>query len=85
MKIGYQRVDSFDPAVFIDILRRSGLDARRPVDDIDRIGRMLAHADLIIVAQDEDSGVLVGVARSLTDHSYCCYLSDLAVDRAYQG
>jgi len=24
------------------------------------------------------------VARSVTDFEYCCYLSDLAVDRAYQ-
>ena len=27
---------------------------------------------------------MVGVARALTDYSYCCYLSDLAVDQAYQ-
>jgi predicted N-acetyltransferase YhbS len=26
----------------------------------------------------------VGVARSVTDFSYCCYLSDLAVVLAYQ-
>ena len=25
-----------------------------------------------------------GVARALTDFSWCCYLSDLAVDKAYQ-
>ncbi|KKO65383.1 Acetyltransferase (GNAT) family protein [Janthinobacterium sp. KBS0711] len=30
-------------------------------------------------------GELVGLARSLTDHAYCCYLSDLAVDKQYQG
>lgn len=28
---------------------------------------------------------LVGVSRSLTDYVFCCYLSDLAVDKAYQG
>jgi predicted N-acetyltransferase YhbS len=28
--------------------------------------------------------VLVGVARSLTDFSFCCYLCDLAVDQTYQ-
>jgi ribosomal protein S18 acetylase RimI-like enzyme len=26
----------------------------------------------------------VGISRALTDFSYCCYLSDLAVDLAYQ-
>lgn len=28
---------------------------------------------------------LVGVSRSLTDYAYCCYLSDLAVDKTVQG
>ena len=28
---------------------------------------------------------LVGLSRSLTDYAYCCYLSDLAVDKKYQG
>jgi ribosomal protein S18 acetylase RimI-like enzyme len=27
---------------------------------------------------------LVGIARSVTDFYYCCYLSDLAVDRDFQ-
>jgi predicted N-acetyltransferase YhbS len=26
----------------------------------------------------------VGVSRAVTDYAYCCYLSDLAVDAAYQ-
>ncbi|MFV0296633.1 MAG: GNAT family N-acetyltransferase [Hyphomicrobiaceae bacterium] len=25
------------------------------------------------------------MARSITDYAYCCYLSDLAVDKSYQG
>ncbi len=28
---------------------------------------------------------MIGVARAITDFSYCTYLSDLAVDKAYQG
>jgi hypothetical protein len=31
-----------------------------------------------------DGAKLVGVARSITDFEYCCYLSDLAVDEKYQ-
>lgn len=68
---------------FIDVLRRSGLAERRPVDDRPRIETMLRNADLIVTATIE--GRLVGVARSMTDFVYCCYLSDLAVDRAVQG
>ena len=45
---------------------------------------MLRHANLVLTARDKD-GALVGLARSLTDFSYCCYLSDLAVDKAWQG
>ncbi len=85
MAIEYHLATTLDPAAFIDVLKRSGLAERRPVDDHDRIRRMLENADLIVIAQDVATGVLVGVARSITDFAYCCYLSDLAVDRAYQG
>src|SRR5579875_472992 len=64
----------------IDVYVSSGI--RRPVDDPERIGNMYRHANLIITARHE--GRLVGVARSLTDFCYCCYLSDLAVCKAYQ-
>jgi GNAT superfamily N-acetyltransferase len=70
-------------ADFIDVLRRSGLAERRPVDDPARIDAMLRHANLIVTARAD--GLLVGVARSVTDFSFCCYLSDLAVDKAWQG
>ncbi len=63
-----------------DLFERSGI--TRPTKDLERIGRMIEHADLLITAWDGE--YLVGVARSLTDFSFCCYLSDLAVDAAYQ-
>ena len=43
---------------------------------------MLKNADIIVVAIDNEK--IVGVARSVTDYNYCCYLSDLAVDQKYQ-
>jgi len=70
-------------AEFVDVLERSSLAERRPVADLKRIGTMLENADIIVTARA--GGVLVGVARSVTDFSYCCYLSDLAVDREWQG
>ena len=54
----------------------------RPTDDLHRIKTMFDNANLIVSAWDGDK--LVGICRSLTDFSYCCYLSDLAVDIAYQ-
>ena len=47
-----------------------------------RVTAMLYHADLLVTAWDGER--LVGVARSVTDFAYCCYLSDLAVDEQYQ-
>lgn len=67
---------------FVDVLRRSTLAERRPVDDPERIAGMLRHADVIVTARA--AGALVGIARGLSDRHYCCYLSDLAVDRAFQ-
>jgi predicted N-acetyltransferase YhbS len=43
---------------------------------------MLRGANLIITARYNSK--IVGVARSLTDFTYCTYLSDLAVDQKYQ-
>jgi ribosomal protein S18 acetylase RimI-like enzyme len=68
---------------FIDCLRRSTLDQRRPVDQLETIEKMLRHAQVIVTARDP-AGLLVGVARAITDFAYCTYLSDLAVDEAYQ-
>jgi GNAT superfamily N-acetyltransferase len=64
-----------------ELFRSSGI--KRPVDQLERIQRMIDHADLTITAWDGSK--LVGIARAITDYSYCCYLSDLAVDRAYQN
>jgi len=67
---------------FIDVLKRSTLDQRRPVNDPERIKKMLQNGNVLITAWDGDK--LVGVSRALTDFSFCCYLSDLAVDEEYQ-
>lgn len=68
---------------FVDVLRRSTLAERRPVNEELVISGMLRHADLIVTARTRD-GLLVGVARSITDFSYSTYLADLAVDEAFQ-
>ncbi len=67
---------------FIDVLVRSTLSQRRPVEEPERIAGMLAHADVIISARGE--GKLIGVSRAITDYHFSTYLSDLAVDEAFQ-
>jgi ribosomal protein S18 acetylase RimI-like enzyme len=71
-------------AEFVDVLVRSTLSERRPVDDAAAIAGMLARADVLATARTPD-GRLVGVSRAITDFHYCAYLSDLAVDVAFQG
>jgi ribosomal protein S18 acetylase RimI-like enzyme len=66
---------------FIDILKRSTLDARRPVDQPERIQQMLDHGNVLVTAWNGD--LLVGISRAVTDFSFCCYLSDLAVDKNF--
>lgn len=82
MNITYRLAPDLTEDEFIDVLERSTLAERRPVDDEACIKGMLEHADIIVVATDGDK--IVGVARSVTDFNYCCYLSDLAVDVKYQ-
>jgi GNAT superfamily N-acetyltransferase len=80
--ITYRRESNLSTAEFLGVLHRSGLAARRPVDDLERIAAMLANANLVITARD--GATLAGVSRCVTDFAYCCYCSDLAVDAAYQ-
>ena len=79
--IVYAQDRAITPQQLADVFTRSGI--VRPVDDLPRLEKMLQHGNLLVTAWD---GVrLVGVARALSDFSFCCYLSDLAVDLAYQN
>lgn len=81
-QIDYRNEVTLDPIQFRDLLIDSTLGERRPVGDPERLRMMLQHANLIVTARAE--GLLVGVARSLTDFAYCTYLSDLAVRKSFQ-
>lgn len=83
MTIAYAREDDLGRDEFVAVLEASGLAERRPVGEPGRIDAMLAYANVIVTARD--GGRLVGIARGLSDFSYCFYLSDLAVDQAFQG
>jgi len=80
MSIEYRLNAAVTAKEVADVFVRSGIN--RPTDDIERIQQMLDHANLTITAWDGKT--LIGIARSLTDFCYCCYLSDLAVDQEYQ-
>ncbi len=80
--ITYRLGNNLDLDAVIELYRASTLGARRPVEDRSRMAAMLAHANLVVSAWD--GPLLAGLARSLSDFSYCTYLSDLAVRLSHQ-
>lgn len=81
MNLEYKINDNCMVSEVEEVFIRSGI--RRPVGDSDRIRRMIDNADEIITVREGSK--LVGFLRAITDYSYCCYISDIAVDTEYQG
>jgi ribosomal protein S18 acetylase RimI-like enzyme len=80
--IQYRINQPISAAEFIDVLKRSTLAERRPIGDLECMQAMLDHGNLLVTAHAAER--LVGFSRSVTDFQFCCYLSDLAVDTAFQ-
>ena len=78
----YKSGKDLDLDAVIDLYRASTLGERRPVDDRDRMARMIAEANLILTAWGGD--LLVGISRSFSDFSFVTYLADLAVRKSHQ-
>ncbi len=82
MSIEYKVNATITSDQFIELLRESTLGERRPIDDRDCMEGMVKNSNLMVTAWND--GKLIGIARSMTDFHYACYLSDLAVHREYQ-
>ncbi|MDH5393571.1 MAG: GNAT family N-acetyltransferase [Gammaproteobacteria bacterium] len=82
MEVQYKINTPITTEQFIDLLQSSTLGERRPVDDFGCIKGMLSNSNLVVSAWQENE--LIGIARSLTDFHYACYLSDLAVSKIHQ-
>src|SRR5262249_25168561 len=81
VRIAYARERALDVASFRRVLVESGLGVTRPIDDAPRLQAMVDAAGLPGSAPRDDAGG----ARCITDFSWCCYLSELAVSRTAQG
>ena len=68
---------------FIEVLKTSTLAERRQINDLKCMKGMVENSNLTVSAVYNER--LIGVARSVTDFHYCCYLSDIAVDTKYQN
>ncbi|MBZ9823249.1 GNAT family N-acetyltransferase [Mesorhizobium sp. CA4] len=85
-KVLYASEPALDVAEFRRVLVESGLGATRPVDDEARLKIMLGNANLVLTARlDIEGKPLIGVARGITDFSWVCYISELAVSASAQG
>lgn len=82
MPIQYEINENINPELFRQLLMDADMGEQRPVNDLHCIKGMVENSNLIISAWRGDQ--LVGVARSVTDFHYCCFLSDLVVHKGFQ-
>jgi predicted N-acetyltransferase YhbS len=68
-------------AEVVALLRAAGLNG--PLDEPDRVDRMIKHAQQLVVAR-RPGGELVGLVRVLTDFAFNAFVADLAVHPDYQ-
>lgn len=78
--IFYRYGNGLDLDAVIDVYVASTI--RRPTGDRELMRRMLAGANLVVSAWDDD--LMVGIARAITDGCYVTYLADLAVRASHQ-
>ena len=81
MSITYSTTLIPETQQIIEVYESAGL--KRPINDFDRIKQMYTHSNLVVSAWDGEQ--LVGIARSLADFCYVCYLADLAVREEYKS
>jgi ribosomal protein S18 acetylase RimI-like enzyme len=80
MEIQYKFDIIPDADQVIELYDKAGLP--RPTNDKQRIKKMFESSNLIVSAWDNEN--LIGVARSITDWVWSCYLADLAVSPDYK-
>ncbi|MNC24204.1 putative N-acetyltransferase YvbK [compost metagenome] len=80
MTINFAMNEPISASELADLFTNSGIN--RSINDLERIQRMIDNADELISAWENDK--LIGIIRALTDYSYSCYISELAVHKNYQ-
>lgn len=73
------------PKEYIDFLKRTNLGSQYPKERFEeRIAKLVKNVSISLVAKNENEKI-VGVLLGLTDFSYWLYVTDLGVDREYEG
>lgn len=82
IKIESERLSAAD---YMDFLKRTNLGAQYPKERFEeRIAKLVANVSVSLVARNA-RGRIVGVLFGLTDYAYWLYVTDLGVDRDYEG
>lgn len=82
IKITNEKITSTE---YVDFLKRSDLGLQYPKERfLERINKLVNNVSISLTARNKDN-LLVGVLFGLTDFSYWLYITDLGVDRVYQG
>ena len=70
---------------YIDFLKRTDLGSQYPKERFaERIARLVDRVSISLVARNR-AVLIVGVLFGLTDYAYWLYVTDLGVDRDYEG
>ncbi len=70
---------------YIDFLKRTNLGSQYPKERFyERIGKLVNNVSISLIARNEENKI-IGVLFGLTDYCYWLYVTDLGVDREYEG
>lgn len=70
---------------YINFLKRTDLGSQYPKERFtDRISKLVNNVSISLVARNKN-GLIVGVLFGLTDYAYWLYVTDLGVNRDYEG
>lgn len=77
--------ERISPEEYIDFLKRTDLGSQYPKERfVERIVKLVKNVSISLVARNQE-GKVVGVLFGLTDFAYWLYVTDLGVDRDYEG
>ena len=83
--IRYQTDERVELDEYLVFLGRTGLGDQYPAERFkERVSLTLSNCSITVTARNEQS-LLVGVCLGLTDFAYFLFITDLGVDRDYEG
>ncbi len=79
------REEKITPEEYISFLKRTNLGSQYPKERFEeRIVKLVNNVTISLIARNE-SGLMIGALFGLTDYAYWLYVTDLGVDRDYEG